>query len=188
MLAATTAARAELANMRDADPRYFMRLNERDLANRLHPRYWTVLCDELEPLQTVSIRDQEPHREITFRTPSCRSYTARVKRHSTQDRVQSHGTVADREFWNGGVQTFDNMDVVTGLAIGYRWDRDLREVLDPVISYREGKSNVVWAFAIDSANEGALTMGYRDITPGLPKIDLLGAARAEDEEGLAIDE
>lgn len=185
MLAATAAAKAEVDRMRRDDLGFFMRNNERDLANRLHPVYWTVMCDALGSLQRVSIRDDEQYREITISTPSARSYVARVKRHSTQDRVTSFDTSADREFWGGGIQTLDEMELVRGLAIGYRWDRDLRYVTEPVISYREGKANVVWAYEIDPAQERVLPLGYRDITPGLPRIDLLDAARGAETEGLA---
>ncbi|QIK82976.1 hypothetical protein [Sanguibacter sp. HDW7] len=184
MIRATAAARADLEQLR-SDPRRFMLRNERDLANSLHFAYWVAICDEMAGRPGVQIRDSEPYRELTVSTATGRSYVARIKRHSIHDRLTSYETAADRDFWGGGVQTLDGMELVKGLAIGYRWDRDLREIVEPVISYREGKRNVVWAYEIDPTQESTLPLGYRDITPGLPKVDLRDAALADEEEGLA---
>lgn len=109
---------------------------------------------------------------------------ARVKRHNESDRIRSYSTPSDLVFWSGASVTFEGFERVP-LAVGYRWKRDTREIGSAVISYREGKNNVVWAYSIDGGGAGAEPFVYEPILPNLPTVDLLDASReaANDERG-----
>lgn len=184
LIAATRAARADLTALRIERPAFFMQMNERDLANRAHPQYWFALRQELEHLPEFSWRESGPYREMTFSTAGGRSYVSRVKRHSPSFRIRSATTKTDTVFWSGAQATFDGLETIP-LALGYVWDRELREVREPVVSYHEGKNRVVWAYSIDEGAEaGTVTPAvYTNITPGLPTYDLRDATREAHEDG-----
>jgi hypothetical protein len=176
LLKATNATRGDFATFRQEHPDWVARMFERDLANLIHPRLWAHLEDELEGIDGVTMVAQEPTREIGISTAGGRGYVARVKRHNANDQIRSYPTMTDVIFWSGGQDTLDGFER-TSLAVGYRWDRDTREIGSPVISYREGKKNVVWAFAIDDGAAGAQPIEYKPILPSLPGVDLLDASR-----------
>ena len=111
-------------------------------------------------------------------------FRLRLKRHHPDDRVSNYPTQTALEFWeqqNDGV--LPGMEEIT-LAAGYRWDQEVKAIGAPVVSYRDGQENVIWAMEL---HEGAAT-GDSDegpvdplpITwtaiddPGLPIIDVSG--------------
>ena len=179
LLRATERARADYAAFRAAFPDWLPGMFERELADVIHPRIWAHLVAELEGVEGVTLVAREPVREIGIAAGSGHGYVARIKRHGDGDRISSYPTRTDIEFWAGGVMTFEGYERVN-LAFGYRWDRERREMGSPVISYREGKDNVVWAVLVD-AGTGALPLSYEPIEPDLPQIDLLDASRETDE-------
>lgn len=134
---------------------------------------WAHLEDELYGVDGIEFVSREPHRQINLQTPVGRVYTMRVKRHSQRDRIRSYSTLSDVRFWSGGVKpTIEGLECIN-LAVGYRWRKDTRDIGAAVISYREGKHNVVWAYTIDPGSAGsAAPFTYTPIVPELPQIDL----------------
>lgn len=179
LVRATQASRADFAQFRRAFPGWMPGMFERDLANLIHPRIWAHLTAELDGVDGVTLIAQEPVREIGIQSVAGRGYVARVKRHSARDRIRSYPTRTDVVFWGGAQATFDGLDRVP-LAVGYRWDRELREIGAPVISYREGKENVIWAVALDAGESGGVQpLTYTPIQPNLPQLDLLAASEED---------
>jgi hypothetical protein len=186
LMRATDLARQDYAELRSKFPSWVPRFFERDAANVIHPRIWAHLEDELDGVDGITLVSREPHRQINLQTSVGRTYTMRVKRHSQRDRIRSYPTLSDVRFWSGGVrqQTIEGLECIN-LAIGYRWHKDRREIGAAVISYREGKDNVIWAYTIDEGMaDGGTPFTYTPILPDLPQIDLRDSqgSRAEMDE------
>jgi hypothetical protein len=183
LLVATGKARDDFEEYKSHFRSWLPGLFERDMANVIHPRLFTHLKDELEDVPGVSFVDREPHRELIVQVPTVgRTYRMRVKRHSSRDRIRSYPTASDVRFWSGGggSGTFEGLETIN-LALGYRWRKDLREIGEPVISFRENKGNPVWAYAIeDDLSGGVVPITYTPVLPDLPSIDL---RRASEEDG-----
>ncbi|WP_147918842.1 hypothetical protein [Ruania zhangjianzhongii] len=77
--------------------------------------------------------------------------------------------------------TLEGMEEVS-LAAGYRWNALTGEVGAPVITYREGKENVVWAVEVEGRGQGTTAIHYTPIQPVLPDIDL-ATDLSDDERG-----
>jgi hypothetical protein len=141
------------------------------------------LTGELDGVDGISFRTEEPFRVAAVSTPLGRTFTVRVKRHSEADRISSYPTPSDLEFWGGAKVTLDGLDDVP-LAAGYRWDAVTGQIGAPVISYREGKDNVIWAVEVDAGASGeTVPITYTPILPDLPQVDLaadLADERAEE--------
>lgn len=176
LVTATDRAREHYATFRKAFPQLGPRLFERDLANLIHALLWCELESELEGSANVTLRASEPYREIGIHKPGGGAYVMRVKRHSTRDRISGYSTQSDLNFWGGTDVAFDGYERVA-LAVGYRWDRDTHEIGAPVISYRQGKKNVIWARAITGGTSAAIPIHYDPIEPTLPGLTLTEALR-----------
>ncbi len=125
-----------------------------------------------------SLRSSEPHREISAVTSTGRTYTLRIKRHDSDDLVSSYPTPSDVAFWAAGSAKFEGMEEVS-LAAGYRWDHELREIGSAVISYREGKTNPIWAVEVGAAATDVKPFSVRPILPTLPDVDLRDASSSD---------
>ncbi len=168
--------------MRAWQPGWFPTMFQREVAGIVHARIWAYLTAELEDVDGIAFRTTEPFREVRIVTPLARTFKVRVKRHSEEDRISSYPTPSDLEFWGGVAATFEGLEEVP-LAAGYRWDAATGEVGVPVISYREGKDNVVWAVEVDAdAAGGAVPLRYTPILPELPQIDLAAGVRDEETD------
>ncbi|MEV0951712.1 hypothetical protein [Promicromonospora sp. NPDC050249] len=182
LLVATGKARDDFEEFKSQFRSWLPGLFERDMANVIHPRLFAHLQDELEAVPGVTFVNREPHRELIVQIPDIgRTYRMRIKRHSARDRIRSYPTASDILFWSGGgAGTFDGLQSIN-LAVGYRWRKDLREIGEPVISYRESKGDPVWAYAIeDDLSGGVLPFTYSPVLPDLPSIDL---RRASEQDG-----
>jgi hypothetical protein len=182
VITAHQAAHKDYMAFCDAFPGWIPEMFERTLANIIHERFWASLRRFLEGNSQTSFVDKEPNRMVTFTLESGRSYVARVKRHGEGDRVSSYSTATDIRFWLGGAESFDGLEEVH-LAVGYIWDSEGRQILDPIISYREGKDNVIWAKRLDMRG-GENTGVFRWVDfdgPQMPGITLRDAAQIEDE-------
>jgi hypothetical protein len=73
------------------------------------------------------------------------------------------------------------LELVT-LAAGYRWDPELREIKAPVISYRDGKDNPIWAVELAEPDDGASAITWTPIPggPSLPAVEYGDPADGED--------
>ncbi|BBY60608.1 hypothetical protein MSAR_37440 [Mycolicibacterium sarraceniae] len=103
----------------------------------------------------------------------------------TGDRISTYPTRTAIEFWQ------QNNDMLPGLeevriAVGYRWDNELREIEAPVVSLRDGRDNVIWAIELSEPAEGE-KVSWKPIESTLPTIDLGDlASDTDDDEGEAI--
>jgi hypothetical protein len=167
----------KLANPRDASEMF-----QRTSAGMIHTFLRKHLGYLLDGVGNVSIHSKDPLFVITAAGAGGHLYRIRVKRHGAGDEIASYPTRLDREFWGDEPSTlFGPGDI--RLAFGYRWDREIHEVGAPVVSYREGKANVIWAVQIERA--AAAPIRFTPIAPSLPEIDLLDAARGEHRFGEA---
>ena len=181
LVVATDAARADYESFRRAYPDWVQGMFQREIGGIIHARIWAHLLPELEGVGGVGVRDREPYREVTVTTGTGRTIKIRVKRHSEDDQISSYPTPSDLAFWGGAVVTFDGMEEVP-LAAGYRWLAETGEIGSPVISYREGKLNVVWAVELERGGlQGIEPVRYTEIAPTLPEVDLKGASGVEEK-------
>jgi len=182
LVRATDSARDDLASMREWNPGWFPYFFQRDIACVVHSRIWAALMSELEEVDGVNLRTEEPFREVRISTGSGRTYTLRIKRHSEDDQIRSYSTPTDLAFWGGLSATFEGMEEVR-LAAGYRWLAASGDVGNPVVSYREGKDNPIWAVEVDTGAAGSVTpVEYRPVSPTMPQVDLIQTTQAKDED------
>lgn len=182
LVRATGRARGDFETLRQEHPDWVAPMFERTVANIIHERLWQAMRQALDGVADFTFKEAEPVREIVYKVAGTgRTYVLRLKRHDERDRISSYPTRTDIQFWAGVVQTFDDFEIVN-LAAGYRWDRETREIGVPVISYREGKSNVVWSYTLEpAAGVGTPIVWNPIVGPSLPNVDLLRASEGQDE-------
>ena len=182
LVRATDAARSDLRELRTWKREWLQSMFQREVAGIVHARIWDHLTADLDGVEGIEFRTEEPFREVRIVTAFGRTFKVRVKRHSEGDKIRSYPTPSDLEFWGGAVVTFEGLEEIP-LAAGYRWEAGTGEVGAPVISYREGKENVIWAVEVDAAAAGGVApLRYTPILPTLPQIDL-AASQREEESG-----
>ncbi|ROS78718.1 hypothetical protein [Cellulomonas sp. PhB143] len=182
LVRATSAAGSDLRELRTWRPEWLQSMFQREVAGIVHARIWDHLTADLDGVDGIEFRTGEPFREVRIVTALGRTFKVRVKRHSEDDKISSYPTPSDLEFWGGAVVALEGLEEVP-LAAGYRWVAATGEVGAPVISYREGKENVVWAVEVDAdAAGGVAPLRYTPILPTLPQIDLAASQRG-DERG-----
>jgi hypothetical protein len=187
IVTSTDGARADLADLRGWRPTWIPQMTQRGVANIIHERIWAHLSAELQPLldDGVTLVDREPVREVAVTLEGGRTYRLRFKRHSERDLVSSYSTSSDLAFWAGpaAAPTFDGMEEIR-LCAGYRWDPLTRDIGEAIVSYREGKTNPIWAARLDTGAGGqASRITWSPAAPNLPTIDLERALRDEVAEG-----
>lgn len=152
-------------------PDWFPRFTQRFTAGFLHERIWDRLVRELEGREGITVVDREPHRELR----SGSRYLIRVKRHRPGDRISSYPTSGSNAFWSNGAQTFEGLESFS-LALGYMWDNDARAVGEPVLSFRDGKENPIWAVQLRPDGDAATGFTPYPVAPDLPELDLSAVA------------
>lgn len=176
---AVSDAKADLTDYRTVRPRYVAEASERGLANWIHDRLWIHLIEHLDDDPATHFRDSGPTRE--FRVGA--QYLFRAKRHRAGDRISSYPTATAQAFWNQDTITlFPDADEVR-LAAGYRWDPELREINEAIISLRDGMDHVVWAVALilEPDSNAVQIRPLDDEAPALPFIDVAEEAVDDDE-------
>lgn len=182
LVAAVGGAREDLDAMRNWRPAWFPPMSDRCLANLIHDRLWAHMLDSEAEQPAVTMHESGATREIV-----ASQFRLRLKRHHPDDRVSNYPTQTALEFWlqeNNGV--LPGLEQTT-LAAGYRWDKDTKTIGAPVISYRDGQENVIWAMELlgGSAVEAVSPAGGGGPTPitwtavagpELPVIDVSGGA------------
>lgn len=180
LVSAVRGARADLNDMREWRPGWFPTMHARCLSNLIHDRIWARLIALIETENAANVIESGPTREIAIGI----HLRLRAKRHLTNDRISTYPTRTAIEFWRQSTDTLPGLEEVR-IAVGYRWDRELREIEAPVVSLRDGKDNVIWAIELSEPAEGE-KVTWTPIEPNLPTIDLGDlASEVDDDEGEA---
>jgi hypothetical protein len=171
-------ARQDWESFQGEQPKLVPGFFNRDSADIIHVFLRQHLKVGFETSVDTIVREADPNFELVKQVPPCRTYVCRVKRHSIGDRVVSYPTRSAIDFF-GGMPVFPGMDEIH-LAVGYRWDPDLKAIRDAVISYHEGMENPIWAVTLErAAGTGVVTP--TPIEPILPDYDLVAATRVRSE-------
>lgn len=180
LVGAVSGARDDLDAMREWRPGWFPPMSDRCLANLIHDRLWAHMLGLEGDHDAVTMHESGATREIV-----AGQFRLRLKRHHPDDRVSNYPTQTALDFWiqhNNGV--LPGLEEIT-LAAGYRWDKEVKAIGAPVISYRDGQENVIWAMellggtaadVVNPADDGGLTPITWTSVPGpeLPVIDVTG--------------
>jgi hypothetical protein len=176
---AVDGAREDFLALRDWQPGWFPSFTGRFTANFLHERIWDRLIRCVHGMEGIHIVDREPVREVRSGT----RYLIRIKRHHPGDRISAYPTEGSSAFWSNSLLTLDGLESF-GLALGYFWDDDLRAVGDPILSFRDGKDNPIWAIRLRRDAGNATGFSWSPVEPDLPELDLSGVMdEAADETG-----
>lgn len=159
-------ARSDLAEFREWRTEWFIDFTNRFVANFVHERLWSSMVRRVSEFDDVAVVDKEPVRQI-FHSGR---YSIRFKRHRPGSAISAYPTAGSALFWTNSA-TLPTLESVS-LAMGYIWNADLGEVGDPVLSFRDGKDNPIWALTLaeEEGEEGGFTFG--PIDPELPTLDL----------------
>ena len=171
-------ARDKYRGLRAREPHITRLFTQRTSANVLHDLIWSELAASLGDNPDYSLVDTYPLRMITHPCGS-RLYRIRIKRHRGNF-ISSYATATDKKYYSGNVDTFDGYEVVS-LAAGYRWDSEIGEVICPVISYRQGKDNVVWQVEPSDGTETGTSI-LKPAFPEPPLIDLFDELEADETD------
>jgi hypothetical protein len=181
LVIAVGGTRDDLEAMRGWRPSWFPTMSDRCLANLIHDRLWAHMSGSAGEEVDTTMYESGVTREITVG----QQFRLRLKRHHLDDRVSNYPTQAALAFW---IQQTDgvlpSMEEVT-LAAGYRWHAETKSIGVPVISYRDGQENVIWAMELlgDASTDEVTSIAWAPVsTPDLPVIDVTGIGN-EDEAG-----
>lgn len=175
---AVTLGRTDLGTYRASFPGWVASHTERGLANWIHDRIWSHLLPQVEGLDEVSVVDQEPSREIFVGT----MYRLRVKRHHLDGSVSNYPTSTALDFFGqGGTMPIPGLEEISLIA-GYEWDREARAIGVPLLSLRNGQSNILWSVELPEIGEQGGGQVIRPIVPGPsgPRVELPGVGLRRD--------
>lgn len=176
---ATVSAGEDYAEYRQSHPGWVVDNTERTLAGWIHDRIWAHLRTLLESRTDVRLIDNEPTREIRV-ARDC-EYVIRVKRHGEMDAIHSYPTKTALRFW-GEPPALPGFEEIH-LALGYRWDADVRAMGETVISYRTTMGKTQWAEAIESRAEGTSVSPLHSVPSApVPSLDLSSVITHEGED------
>lgn len=167
--ASVTGAREDISTLREEHADWFPPMHSRTLSNIIHDRIWARLAASVDLDETVVFREYGSTREVQVGV----NFLLRIKRHRAGDLISNYPTQTVLDFYLQSKQeAIDGLELIT-LAAGYRWDEDLRAILAPVLSYRDGMDNPIWVVEIDEPQAGATTpIGWRPLTgPELPQVE-----------------
>jgi hypothetical protein len=159
----------EYAGWRRESPAEIARATPRGLANRISDSFVAHMVAALESVEGVTFRERGLSRKFVVRE----KVVLICKRHDAKDKISSYATRTATEVW-GGVATLEGMETIN-LAAGYRWDKELREIGAPVLSYRKSlRARPAWVVDL-SRGEGGAAAPVRIVSatdPTLPVFDL----------------
>lgn len=178
---AVAAARTDINEMRAWRPGWFPTMHSRCLSNLIHDRIWAHLVEAVEADKSAVVHESGPTREVQVGM----HFLIRIKRHRRGNAISTYPTETALAFWTqGSTQALDGLELTT-LAAGYRWDPDLRAIQAPVLSYRDGRDNPIWAVELDEPHDGTASITWTPLPgPQLPTIDF-GDLNESDETGTA---
>jgi hypothetical protein len=167
LIESVVGSRADIDLMRAWQPSWFPRMHSRTLANLIHDRMWDRMVTAVSDDPGVVVIDHGVIRELQVGV----NIRLRVKRHN-DDAISTYETTAALMFYKQPTQlALDGLDPIT-LAIGYRWDREERRILAPVVSFRDGKNNPIWTTELDEPAAGTTAVIRRPLTgPELPSVE-----------------
>lgn len=177
---AVDGARDDFREFKEWHPDWAIGYSSRFIANFAHERIWDRLIRQIDGLPGITIRDDEPFREISHGT----AFVTRVKRHHAGEKISAYPTSGSLAHWSNRAVTIPTLDQLS-LAIGYYWDADTRSIGDAVLSLRESFAKPVWGVTLARAAAAPAQITWDPIDPGLPELDLSQVAVADEEEGLA---
>lgn len=165
---AVVTTRTDLQEYRAVFPRFVAEATQRGLHNWLHDRMFANALAEVDSLPDVAVIDREPIRDLYFGG----QFRVRMKAHHAGDLVTAYPTAASLDFYSQGWQpTFPSMEEVR-LVAGYRWDPELRQMNEAVISYRDGREKVLWAVELIQATQSGIMHFKPHELPPMPEIEL----------------
>lgn len=181
---AVSAARVDIDEMRAWRPGWFPMMHSRCLSNLIHDRVWAHLVTAVEGDEGTTIIESGATREVQVGV----NFLLRIKRHRTGDLISSYPTTGALAFYLQGASAFPGLELIT-LAGGYRWDDEERVIKAPVISYRDGKDNPIWAVELSEPQEGVATISWTPVPgPDLPSIQFEGELAGEEDQDTGTDD
>lgn len=162
---------SDLANWRRSTPAEMSRATPRGLANRISDSFVAHMLAALDGVDGVTFRERGVSRQFVVRD----KVILICKRHDAKDKISSYPTRSALEIW-GGAMTLDGLGTVN-LAAGYRWDKELREIGAPVLSFRKGlRARPSWIVDLgrDADDVVAPVRIVPPTAPTLPTLDLPG--------------
>ncbi|MCI6584235.1 MAG: hypothetical protein SPK50_04240 [Mobiluncus porci] len=173
-------ATADFKAFKKWHPDWAVSFSSRFIANFLHERIWARLKENASNLDSFEFVDKEPIREVHLGT----ELIMRIKRHDSNDRISSYPTRGAQEFWNIDFFTIPGLESFS-LALGYHWDKDLREPQDALLTLYRKLNEPIWSVKLSRDSANIETITWEPITnPSLPEIDL-AEALAEDYRDVA---
>ena len=162
-------AATDYTRWRKESPSEIARATSRGLANRISDSFVAHMVAVLDGVDDVAFRERGNSRYFVVRE----KIVLICKRHDGKDKISSYPTRSALDVW-GGAPTLEGMGTIN-LAAGYRWDKDVREIGVPVLSYRKGlRANPIWVADL-SRGEGGASAPVRIVPPAgpnLPTLDL----------------
>ena len=136
----------------------------RGLANWISDRVWAHLIELAEADPSARIHQSGATRELYVGL----NFRIRVKRHDIIGMISSYETATFLEFTEQPKGQLAGMEL-WHLTAGYEWDRDLKEIIGPVLCLRDGRDAVIWnevlPDVVDTEAEGGESGRGEVITP-----------------------
>lgn len=138
-------ARADLHRYREVFPEWVAQATARGTKSWIHDRLFDHVQRELGDMDCVTLKVSEPAREFMVDG----RFRFRVKAHQPGDLLASYPTAGARQFMRQGSQpAFPELGEIR-LVAGYRWDVELMEMAEAVISMRNG-NRCIWAVELQA--------------------------------------
>lgn len=133
--------RQDLERYQQALPGFVPQHSQRGLANWISDRLWHHVMTLSDGIPDIFIFDKGATREMVVGF----NYRLRIKRHDKKARVEAIPTQTALEFFSQPpVQLqLEGLEQVN-LTAGYIWLKDSHEIGPAVLSFRDGKDNVIW--------------------------------------------
>lgn len=176
--------RTDFSTYRSQHPDWSAESSERGTASWIHDRLWANLRARLVDEAAVTFVDAGPLRQIMVTRE--RLYVIRAKRHDQRDAICNYPTLGSTQFWKQS--EFPILEEVH-LSVGYRWDPEIREIGEAIVSFRRKASAAIWTKTLLRGTGGAaITPLGSAPAPSLPGIDLSSLSRAGDGDERARQE
>lgn len=160
---------ADLSGWRRETPAEISRATPRGLANRISDSFVAHMLSALDGVDGVDFRERGISRQFVVRE----KVVLICKRHDAKDKISSYPTRSALDIWGGAI-TLDGLGTIN-LAAGYRWDKDLREIGVPVLSYRKAlRARPSWVVDLsrDADDVAAPVRIVQPTGPSFPVLDL----------------
>ncbi|MFT3943488.1 MAG: hypothetical protein QM705_06655 [Ancrocorticia sp.] len=158
-------------------PDWFATFAIRTAACFIHDRIWYHLVRRIEEMEDVVVLDKDPIRELRYQS----RYLLRVKRHNADDKITTYPTETALAFWSNGQKSLEGFESHS-LALGYRWDSDMRSIGEAILSYRTDLNTPIWSVTLERDAGQATGFTWTPIGPELPDLDL-SSVLTEAEQG-----